>query len=48
MPSSVAQLYDRLKFCERMHWTFDYYDHQVRAGDVLFARKVWEMESNKK
>ena len=47
MPSSVAQRYDRLKFCERMGWTFEQYD-QTRAGDVLFAQKVWQMEMERR
>ena len=42
-PSSAARQYERLKFCERMHWTFEQYD-EASAGDISFAEKIKEIE----
>ena len=32
--------------CERMHWTFDYYD-TLSAPDVLTMLELWKLEDNK-
>ena len=44
-PSSAARQYERLKVCERMHWTFEQYD-KASAGDIAFAGKIWEIEAS--
>lgn len=42
-PLSTMKRYERLKFCERMHWTFEQYD-AAKAGDIAFAWAAWRVE----
>jgi len=46
-PSDVLAKHSRLVFCERMGWTFEQYD-SAKAGDILFARKIWKIRNDLK